>query len=73
MNKYNVTFHFDHDIQDFIVKHADHHPGRHVTGIVTHKNHVIEHIDNVIVTNGNYVMPLMQKLNIYVPIYPVKV
>jgi hypothetical protein len=72
IEKYGVQFLFNNEIKDFLVTTTNESPNdpqrRHVTGIVTDEN-----IDNVILTNGNYVMPLMEKLNIYIPIYPVKV
>jgi hypothetical protein len=77
MDKYNVRFLFNEEIKDFIVTTTieghDKHQRRHVTGILTNENKTINNIDNVILTNGNYVMPLMEKLNIYIPVYPVKV
>ena len=71
------TFYLMNEIKDFIVTTTieghDNHQRRHVTGILTNENKIINNIDNVILTNGNYVMPLMEKLNIYIPVYPVKV
>ncbi len=72
IEKYNVQFLFNKEIKDFIVSSNDY-SQRHVTGILTNENKIIDHIDNVILTNGNYVMPLMDKLKIYIPVYPVKV
>ncbi len=75
IQKYNVEFIFNEEVEDFLVSHANDKDkrGRHITGIVTKTNKTISDVDNVIVANGNYVMTLMEKLNIYVPIYPVKV
>lgn len=75
IEKYNVQFIFNEEVEDFLVtnvikKDAE---TRHITGIVTKTGTIISSIDNVIVANGNYVMDWMQKLNIYMPIYPVKV
>ena len=72
IEKYNVQFFFKHEIKDFLVTKNDQQQ-RHVSGIVTTDNQVFYQIDNVIVTNGNSIMNLMKKLNIYIPIYPVKV
>jgi len=72
IEKYNVEFLFNKEIKDFIVNDKDYQQ-RHITGILTNENKIINNIDNVILTNGNYVMPLMEKLNIYIPVYPVKV
>jgi hypothetical protein len=77
IEKYDVQFLFNKEIRDFIVtttteSHNDHQQ-RHITGIITNENKIINNIDNIILTNGNYVMPLMEKLNIYIPVYPVKV
>jgi hypothetical protein len=77
IEKYNVQFLFETEVNDFLVttttESQNDNQRRHITGLLTNKNTIINHIDNVIVTNGNYVMPLMEKLNIYVPVYPVKV
>ena len=77
MEKYHVQFLFNHEIQDFLVSTTTTKEGgnqqRHVTGLITNQGQILDRIDNVILTNGNYVMPLMKKLNIYIPVYPVKV
>jgi len=77
IEKYNVQFLFNNEIKDFIVTNTieghNNYQQRHVTGILTNENKIINNIDNIILTNGNYVMPLMEKLNIYIPVYPVKV
>ncbi len=73
IEKYDVQFLFNKEIKDFIVTTHNDYQQRHVTGILTNENKIINNIDNVILTNGNYVMPLMEKLNIYIPVYPVKV
>lgn len=77
IEKYNVQFLFNKEIKDFIVSNSidssNDYPQRHIIGILTNENKTIDNIDNVILTNGNYVMPLMEKLKIYIPVYPVKV
>ncbi|CAF4785083.1 unnamed protein product [Rotaria sp. Silwood1] len=76
VEKYNVQFLFNTEIKDFLVtttiKSHNNYQQRHVTGVLTNNNKSINNIDNVILTNGNYVMPLTKKLNIYIPVYPVK-
>ncbi|CAF2774570.1 unnamed protein product [Rotaria sp. Silwood2] len=76
MEKYGVQFLFNKEIKNFIVtttkESHNNYQQRHVTGVVTNENKIINNIDNVILTNGNHVMPLMEKLNIYIPVYPVK-
>lgn len=77
IEKYGVQFLFNKEIKDFIVTTTidtnNNQQQRHVTGVLTNENNIIDNIDNVILTNGNYVMPLMEKLKIYIPVYPVKV
>jgi len=77
IEKYNVQFLFNKEIKDFIVSNSidssNDYPQRHIIGILTNENKTIDNIDNIILTNGNYVMPLMEKLKIYIPVYPVKV
>jgi glycine/D-amino acid oxidase-like deaminating enzyme len=75
IQKYKVEFIFNEEVEDFLVSDANEKDKqeRHITGIVTKTNKTISDVDNVIVANGNYVMTLMEKLNIYIPIYPVKV
>jgi glycine/D-amino acid oxidase-like deaminating enzyme len=74
IQKYNVQFIFNEEVEDFLVSTTNQKDKqRHITGIVTKTNKTISDIDNVIVANGNYIMPLMEKLNVYIPIYPVKV
>ena len=78
VEKYGVRFLFNKEVEDFLVTTTvkndnAKHQQRHVTGVLTHENKIIDNIDNIILTNGNYIMPLMQKLNIYMPVYPVKV
>lgn len=72
-----MKFLFNKEIQDFAVTttidNQNYRQQRHVTGIITTENRVIDKIDNIILTNGNYVMPLIDKLNVYIPVYPVKV
>ena len=70
---YQVQFLFNQQIDSFVISNSDDWGGRHVDGLVTSDKQVLQEVDNVILTTGNYVMPLMQKLNIYIPIYPVKV
>ncbi|CAF0781211.1 unnamed protein product [Adineta steineri] len=76
IEKYNVQFLFNNEIKDFIVTTTidsrTNQQQRHVTGLLTNENKKINNIDNIILTNGNYVMPLMEKLNVYIPVYPVK-
>ncbi|CAF1136760.1 unnamed protein product [Adineta ricciae] len=76
IEKYNVQFVFNEEIQDFIVSttvqsHTGHQQ-RHVSGVITTNNTKFENADNIILANGNYVMPLTEKLSIYIPVYPVK-
>ncbi|CAF1080885.1 unnamed protein product [Rotaria sordida] len=76
IEKYNVQFLFNKEIKDFLVtttnKSHNNYQQHHITGVLTNDNKIINNIDNIILTNGNYVMPLMEKLNIYIPVYPVK-
>lgn len=72
IDEYNVKFYFNHEVKDFQVTINDQQQ-RHIRGIITTNNLLFHQIDNVIVANGNYMMPLMKKLNIYIPVYPVKV
>ena len=72
IDKYNVKFYFNHEVKDFQVTVNDRQQ-RHIHGIITMNDLLFHQIDNVIVANGNYMMPLMKKLNIYIPVYPVKV
>lgn len=75
IQKYNVQFIFNEEVDDFLVSHVNKKGAQefHITGIVTKTKKIISDVDNVIVANGNYVMQLMKKLNIYMPVYPVKV
>lgn len=78
IEKYNVEFLFNEQVQDFIISTTNeshsNYQQRHIKGIITNDNKIIHNnIDNVILTNGNYVMPLMEKFNIFIPVYPVKV
>lgn len=77
IEKYNVQFVFNEEIQDFIVSttvqsHTGHQQ-RHISGFITTNNRTFQNADNIILANGNYVMPLAEKLKIYIPVYPVKV
>ena len=77
VEKYHVQFFFKQEIEDFLVSTTARNENgvqqRHVTGLQTTAGRIVDQIDNVVLTNGNDVMPLMKKLKIYIPVYPVKV
>lgn len=77
IEKYGVKFIFNQEIKDFIVENTTdsffYLEPRHITAVLTSDNQRIDNIDNIILTNGNHVMPLLKKLHLYVPVYPVKV
>ncbi|CAF4122524.1 unnamed protein product [Rotaria magnacalcarata] len=76
IEKYGVQFLFNQEIKSFIVDNTteslfgEH--KSHISGVKTNSNQVIDKIDNIILTNGNYIMPLMEKLKMFIPVYPVK-
>lgn len=72
IEKYHVEFIFNEEIDDFLVETTADKRNRHIKGILTKDKKIFDSIDNLILTNGNYVMPLMEKLSIYIPVYPVK-
>lgn len=74
IEKYNVQFLFNFEVDRFIIETSDQEKQtKRIVGLQTKTNEIIENVDYFIVANGNFVMPLMKKLNIFTPVYPVKV
>lgn len=72
IEKYNVQFLFNEEIKQFFVSNQTN-SKQHIDGFITEKGTIISSIDNLIVANGNFVRQLMKKINIYIPVYPIKV